>query len=202
MAYNSEFLDEEQVFRITNEEFIAVKKDDLQGLIDIDIQVSTNEDNAAKAQEIAFVLQTVGPNEDPGIRKILMSQLMKLHRMPDVAKMIKDYQPQPDPFTEQMKMLEMEKLKAEIQERQSRANENQVDMRAKTAKAVLDEAKARDVHSKADMTDLEFLKKQSGASHQEEMDKKEHDRLTKLDTEALKGMNANSARQSLAGSNT
>lgn len=202
MAYNTEFLDDEQVFRITNEEFIAVKKDDLQGLIDIDIQVSTNEDNAAKAQELAFMLQTVGPNEDPGIRKILMSQLMRLHKLPDVAKAIEEYQPQPDPYVEQMKMLEMEKLKSEIEERKSRAAENQVDMRVKNARATLDEAKARDTHSKADMVDLDFLEKQSGATHQKDMEKKEHDRLTKLDTEALKGMNkANESRKTLAGSN-
>lgn len=188
MVYNAEFLDEEQVFRITNDQFVPIKKDDLQGAIDIDIEVSTNEDNAAKAQELAFMLQTVGPNEDPGIRKILMAQLMKLHKLPDVAKAIENYQPQPDPYVEQMKQLEMQKLQAEIEERKSRAMENQVDMKVKNAKAILDEAKARDLHSNADMTDLNFLAKKSGLTHQEEMEKKEHDRLTKLDTEALKGM--------------
>ncbi len=201
MAYNTEFLDDEQVFRITNDEFIAVKKDDLQGLIDIDIQVSTSEDNASKAQELAFLLQTVGPNEDPGIRKILMSQLMRLHRMPDVAKQIEEYQPQPDPYVEQMKMLEMDKLKAEIDERQSRANENAVDIEVKAARAELDKAKARDTHSKADMTDLDFLDKQSGKTFQRDMDKAEHDRLSKLDLESLKGMNKQHEAKSLAGTN-
>ena len=41
MAYNSEFLEESEVVRITNEEFVEVRRDDLAGKIDIDITVST-----------------------------------------------------------------------------------------------------------------------------------------------------------------
>lgn len=189
MSMNAEFLDDNQIIRITNDEFVEVKRDDLEGLIDIDIHVSTNEDNAAKAQEIGFLLQTIGPNEDPGIRKILMSQVLRLHRMPDAAKMIEEYQPQPDPMAQQIQMLELQKLQAEIAERQSRAQENQVDMRVKSAKADLDEAKARATHSQADLQDLDFLEKESGVAQEKEMAKKEHDRLAKLDLEAMKGMN-------------
>ena len=60
MAYNAEFLDEEEVIRVTNEEFVPIRRDDLQGRIDIDLTISTAEDNAAKAQELSFLLQTVG----------------------------------------------------------------------------------------------------------------------------------------------
>ena len=188
MMYNSEFLEEEQVIRITNDTFVPIKRDDLGGNVDIDIQVSTNEDNAAKAQEIGFLLQTIGPNEDPAIRKILMAEVLRLHRMPDAAKKIEEYQPQPDPYVEQMKQLEMAKLQAEVAERQSRASENEVDMRMKNAKATLDEAKARATGSKADLDDLNFLKQESGMDFEQEMQKKEHDRLAKMDMEALKGI--------------
>lgn len=188
MAMNAEFLDDQQVMRITNDQFVEIKRDDLQGNIDIDIEVSTNEDNASKAQEIGFVLQTIGPNEDPDIRKILMSEFLKLHRMPDAAKRIEEYQPQPDPMVQQMQQLEIQKLQAEIQERMSRAQENEVDMRVKTAKANLDEAKARDVHSGADLKDLDFLEKESGQDHQKQMEMKDHDRLSKMDMEAMRGM--------------
>lgn len=189
MMYNAEFLDESQVIRITNEEFVDIRRDDLAGNIDIDIQVSTNEDNAAKAQEIGFLLQTIGPGEDPGIRKLLMSEILRLHRMPDAAKKIEDYQPQPDPMVQQMQQLEIQKLQAEIAERQSRAQENGVDMRAKTAKAVLDEAKARLVGSDADLKDLDFLQKESGIDHEKAIDLQEHKRLSDLDKLAVQGMN-------------
>jgi len=189
MMYNSEFLEEEQVIRITNEEFIDIKRDDLEGNIDIDIQVSTAEDNASKAQELSFLLQTVGPSEDPGIRKLIMIEIMKLQKMPDAAKKLEEYQPEPDPYVEQMKQLEMAKLQAEIAERQSRANENGVDIEVKTAKAELDRAKARATGSKADLDDLTFLEKESGVDQEKIMQQKEHDRLSKMDQEAFKGMN-------------
>lgn len=188
MIYNAEFLDTNQVFRITNSEFVDIKRDDLAGNIDIDIQVSTSEDNSAKAQELSFMLQTMGQSLPFDMTKLILSEIAQLHKMPDLAQQIKNYQQQPDPMAQQMQMLEMEKLQAEIQERQSRAAENGVDMRVKTAKANLDEAKARATHSQADMTDLDFLEKESGADQEKAMALKEHDRLSKMDMEAMKGL--------------
>ena len=36
MAYNSEFLEDEEIVRITNEEYVPVRRDDLEGKIDLD----------------------------------------------------------------------------------------------------------------------------------------------------------------------
>lgn len=188
MAYNAEFLDDEQVIRITNEEFIQIKRDDLEGNIDIDITVSTAEDNASKAQELSFMLQTTAQGMDPALHQIILGEIARLQKMPDLAKKIETYQPQPDPYAEQMKQLEMQKLQAEIAERQSRASENGVDVQVKLAKAELDQAKARATHSSADMTDLNFLEKESGADKQHAMDMQEHKRLGELDKTAMQGM--------------
>jgi len=196
MSYNGEFLDEEQVVRITNDQFVEIRRDDLEGNIDIDIEVSTAEDNTAKAQELGFLMQTMGQSMDAGMRNLIMSEIARLHKMPDLAKQIKEYQPQPDPYVEQMKQLEMAKLQAEIGERQSRAQENGVDMEVKSAKADLDRAKARATHSNADMTDLGFLEKESGVDKQHELLKQDNDRLAKMDMEAMRGM----TQQSLAKS--
>jgi hypothetical protein len=180
MAYNSEWLQEEEIIRITNEEHVPIRRDDLAGQIDIDIEVSTAEDNAAKSQELSFLLQTNGPNEDPGVRQILMAQVMRLHKMPDVAKKIEQFQPEPDPFTERMKELEMKLKEVEIMERESRAVENQADLRLKTANAVLAEAKAKLTSSTADVKDLEFVNKATGGELNDEMAKKDHDRDTQV----------------------
>lgn len=187
-AYNSEFLKEEEVIRITNEEFVPIKRDDLQGKIDIHIEVSTAEDNSAKAQELAFLLQTLGQGMDTGMRNLLMGQIAKLHKMPDLGKALENYQPQPDPYDEEMKRLEMEKLKAEIMERYSRATENETDVRAKTAKANLDEARARELGSSADLKDLDFTRKADGTEFAEKMAEKEHDRTTAAGLEIERGM--------------
>ena len=188
MIYNSEFLDESQVVRITNDEFVEIKRDDLAGDIDIDIQVSTSDDNTTKAQELGFMMQTMGQSMDGGMRNIIMSEIARLHKMPDLAKKIEEYQPQPDPYTEQMKQLEMAKVQAEIAERQSRANENGVDMQVKTAKAELDQAKARATHSSADMIDLDFVEKSTGQDKQHEADMVHMQHNTALDQQAMKMM--------------
>lgn len=115
ISYNGEFLDQETIFRISNTDYKLINKDDLYGEIDIDLSISTNEDNMSKAQQLSFLLQTIGPSEDPNIRKMIMSKIAKLYKMPDLANMIENYQPQPNEMEMQMMMLQLEKLKAEIE---------------------------------------------------------------------------------------
>lgn len=178
MAYNAEFLEDEEIVRITNEEYVPVRRDDLEGRIDLDITISTAEDNAAKSQELSFLLQTVGPNEDPAIRREIMSQIMDLMRMPEQAKRIREYQPQPDPMQEKLKeielqklLLENKKLEADIADKYARAKENGIDAEYKTWKAEVEKAKARKLGSEADKMDLDFLKEDEGVKYQEDMEK-------------------------------
>lgn len=185
-AMNGEFLEEETVVRITNEEFVPIRRDDLDGNIDIDIDIATAETDANKSSELSFMLQTMAQSLPFDLTKILLAEQAELKKMPSLAKKIKEYQPQPDPLDQEMKMLEVEKLKAEIAERQSRAAENQVDIRAKNAKAALDEAKARDIHSGADMKDQEFLDKETGVARERELE----DKL--LDHESKKALSSKS----------
>lgn len=210
MAYNSEFLEEEEVVRITNEQFVPIRRDDLDGNIDIDISISTAEDNSAKSQELSFLLQTMGPNQDMEINKLLMGEIARLNRMPDLEKDIKEHQPQTDPAQEQMKQmqlaemqLKLEMMQADIRDKQARAGENEIDAEVKKAKMQVELAKARKLGSEADGIDLDFLMKNEGVDakqKQEEEDLKymrqrqaqvedrEHTRLHDLDKLALKGM--------------
>ena len=180
MSYNAEFLQPEEVIRVTNSEFIEVKRDDLKGNIDIQIEVTTAEDNSAKAQELAFLLQTLGQNMDPSMQKLIMSQIAKLNKMPDLAKQIEDFQPQPDPLVQKQRELEIAKLESEIAERWSRTTENETDVRAKTAKAALDEARARNLDSDTDNKDLDFTRRARGEEFAETMAEKDHDRMTSM----------------------
>lgn len=210
MAYNSEFLEAEEIIRITNDEFVPIRRDDLDGNIDIEISISTAEDNSAKAQELSFLLQTMGPNQDFEINKLLMAEIARLSRMPDLEQKILAHQPQPDPMAEQMKQLEMMKqqleielMKAEIRDKNARAGENEIDAQVKLAKAKVEEAKARKLNSDSDMTDLDFLMKNEGIDIQNKRDDElmkyqmnreskieddENKRLHELDKMALKGM--------------
>lgn len=193
MAYNSEFLEDEEVVRVTNEEFVPVRRDDLDGRIDLDITISTAEDNAAKSQELSFLLQTLGPNEDPEIRRHIMADIMELMRMPDQAKRIRDYQPKPDPVQEQLKQLELQrlvlenqKLEAEIADKMARANENTIDAELKKNKAAVEAAKARKLTSEADMTDLKFIKEDEGYGHMERMELEDQKHAQRMQTEEVR----------------
>ena len=185
MAYNAEFLEEEEVIRITNDEYVPIRRDDLAGKIDIDISISTSEDNAAKSQELSFLLQTVGPSEDPSIRREIMAQIMDLMRMPEQAKKIRDYQPQVDPVQQKMQELQIAKLEAEIEKiKADAANklassvENEADRDEKLAQAELKRAQARKLLSEADNLDLDFLKKDEMVDEQtaNERDQMQYDR--------------------------
>jgi hypothetical protein len=193
MAYNSEFLEDEEIIRVTNEEFVPVRRDDLEGRIDIDISISTAEDNAAKSQELSFLLQTLGPNEDPAIRRQLMADIMELMRMPEQAKRIRDYQPPPNPVQEQLKQLEMQrlmlenkKLEADISDKLARANENTIDAELKRNKAAVEAAKARKLTSEADMTDLRFIKEDEGFAHLEKVEMEDLKHAQRMQQEEAK----------------
>lgn len=186
MAYNAEFLLEEQVVRITNEEFVTIRRDDLEGRIDIDISISTSEDNAAKAQELAFMLQTIGPNEDPSVRRMLMAEIARLQKMPDLAKKLEEYQPEPDPVAMRMQELQIALLEAQVANERAKGRENEVDVYLKTAKAQTEAAKAKALSSEADLKDLSFLEKESGIEHAKALEKNNNDAKNKAILEQLK----------------
>jgi hypothetical protein len=170
MAYNSEFLSETEVVRITNEEFVPIKRDDLTGSVDIEIEVSTSEGNSAKAQKLSFLLQTLGQDMDPVMRGMLMGQIAKLEKMPDLAKSLEEFKPEPDPYIEKMKELEVALKEVEIMERKSRAMENQVDMINKQTQAELNQARTRQLLGQSDLQDLDFTQIMDGTKHNQEMD--------------------------------
>ncbi|MGD8305071.1 MAG: hypothetical protein PVF17_00320 [Ignavibacteria bacterium] len=187
MAYNSEFLDEEEIIRVTNEEYVPVRRDDLSGKLDIEIAISTAEDNSAKAQELSFLMQTLGNTMPFDMTKMIMGEFAKLSRMPALEKQIKEYEPQPDPAAEQAKQLEfmklqmeIEKMRADIADKYARAGENQIDAELKKNKAAVEAAKARKLHSDADKVDLDFIEKDNGYREQYESLEKDKDRQHQL----------------------
>ena len=183
LAYNSMFLEEEEIVRITNEEVIPIRRDDLSGNLDIDINISTAEDNSAKSQELSFLLQTLGPKADAGMTKMIFAEIAKLSKMPELERQIREYEPTPDPVEQEVKQLELErirlenmKVQAEIQDLQMKAAENDVDRKVKVAKMKREEAQARAINSKADLDDLQLLKLDNQVDEQLAADEKELDR--------------------------
>jgi hypothetical protein len=173
ISMNSEFLEEEEIIRITNERFIPVRKDDLAGNFDLKLSISTAEVDNAKAQELAFMLQTMGNNIDPSMSKLILVEIARLRKMPDLARQIETFEPEPDPYQEQMKELEMQRVQAEIQVLQAEAAEKGSKGNINTAKIPVEQARAAKLQSEADNQSLNFMEQQDGTKHGRDMQKEQ-----------------------------
>jgi hypothetical protein len=117
------YASQEETFRITSEEFIVVRREDLQGEFDITIDVSTPEAEGEKAERLNMLMQTNQANMDPELQKIFYTEILRLWKMPAAEKAVKEFQPQPDPAEEEMKQLQLQKARLELQEVQMRMAE-------------------------------------------------------------------------------
>lgn len=151
ISMNAAFLSEQEVIRITNQEFVTINREDLKGSFDLEVDISTAEVDNAKAQDLAFMLQTLGNTVDQSLTLEILSEICRLKRMPELAEKLKNFQPKPDPMVQEMQKLELELKKAEIEEIKS--------------KAALNYAKAKQAEALADKTDLEFVEQESGTAH-------------------------------------
>jgi len=166
ISMNAEFLSDKEVIRITNEEFVTVRRDDLPGHFDLKLSISTAEEDNNKAEQLAFMFQTIGPNGDPGMTKMILGDIAKLRKMPDLAKKIESYEPQPDPVQQQIQQLEIQKLQAEIAEINARAMQYQASAQLDVAKAGTEGVKAGNLQSDTDQKNLDFVEQESGVTQE------------------------------------
>jgi hypothetical protein len=189
VAMNAVFLSDEEVIRVTNSEFRVINKDDLAGEYDLRLSISTAESDNQKAEELAFMLQTTAQSSDPAEVRMIRAEIARLRKMPELAEKIESFEPTPDPLAQQEAQLRIALLQAQVQNETAKAQENAVDVELKKAKTANELAKAGKTSSEKDQLDLDFVDKESGQSHARDMEKKDHDRLSKLDMEAFKVMN-------------
>ena len=187
VAMNAINLSDEEIIRITDEKWVKITRDSLDGKFDLKLSVSTPESDQEQAQDLGFMLQTIGPNMDPGLQAVILGKIARLKKMPGLAEKVENYKPEPNPDDEKIKQLQIQLLEAQVANERAKGTENQADTVAKYATAELtgaktqtELAKTRALNSGSDMTDLEFLKEQSGQKVQEEhdmMDKQTDNRL-------------------------
>lgn len=166
ISMNAEFLSDKEVIRVTNEEFQVVRRDDLAGHFDLKLSISTAEEDNSKAQELSFMLQTVGPNADPDLVKMILSDICRLRKMPDLAKKIERYEPQPDPIQQEMAQLQVELLKAQLANEHAQAMERQANAQLRLASAGMAESKAANLKSDTDLKNLNFVEQESGVAQE------------------------------------
>ncbi len=169
IAYNSAFLSDEETIRVTNKDFVKVRREDIKGNFDLRVDIYTPESQNAKANDIGFMLQTIGPNMPPDILMKAMGKIADLKDIPDLAQQFKTWQPQPDPVEEEKKQLENEKTKSEIALNNSRAQKESANA----------EGQAIDNELTA-----------NGTKHEQELEKQQAQAEGNMDLEIAKNMMA------------
>lgn len=164
ISMNSEFLSEEEVVRVTNEQFVKIRRGDLAGKFDLELGISTAEEDNNKAQELAFMLQTMGNNMGQELVQMIMGDIARLRKMPDLAHKIENFKPAPDPIAERMQQIEMAKLELELGELQAKIQKLQTG-------AQLDMAKASELGASTDQKTLDFVEQESGVKQERDLQK-------------------------------
>lgn len=182
LTMNALFLEEEEVVRVTNDKFVPVKRDDLAGNFDLRINISTPEEDVSRSQQLSFMMQTLGNNLPPELPIKIMAKIAKLHKMPDLANYLDNWQPQPDPMQEALKQLEIAKIQAETELLKAQAREAASKSFVQDAKVGVEQARAGQMQSQTDKNNLDFYNKANGVDHRNAKDLQQQ----KLDTDIVK----------------
>jgi hypothetical protein len=174
ISMNGAFLSDKEVVRVTNEQFVTVERDDLMGNFDTICDISTAEVDNQKAQDLAFMLQTLGPKGDWGMVALILSEIARLKRMPELAHRIQNYQPQPDPMQQQLQQKELEKVQSEIDKNKAQAD--------------LFEAQAKMAGTQTDLNNLNYVEQETGTKHARDMQKQQAQSEGNQDLEVTKAL--------------
>lgn len=166
MAMNSVWLSDEEIIRITDDEFVAIQRSDLAGNFDLIVDISTAEVDNQKAEELAFMLQTTGNSMPLEVTKLILSKIAKLRKLPDLAKQIEEYEPQPDPMQQRIAELQIQLLEVQVANEASKAEKNTSDSELKLARAQNELAKAGKTLSERDQIDLNYVEQATGLNQE------------------------------------
>ena len=166
LAMNSVFLSDEEIIRVTDDEFVAINRENLKGAFDVTLGISTAETDQIKAQESAFMLQTLGSVLPFDLTKIILSEIALLRKMPDLAKKIKDYEQQPDPIAKAKAQLEVQQLQLANQKLQAEIQKMMVDAQVTSQ---VQAAKARNLEADTNLKSLDFVEQESGVKQERDL---------------------------------
>jgi hypothetical protein len=152
IAMNAEFMTEEETIQVTDDTYVEISREDLKGNFHLETDISTIEVDEAKAQDLGFMLQTLGPTVDPSISMTILAEICDLKRMPALAHKLRGYKP-PPPSPEQQQMQQLELQKADLHNKKLQSD---ID---------LNEAHAKQLGAKTDMTNLDYVEKETGTTH-------------------------------------
>lgn len=129
IAYNKEFLSDEEVMRISGKH-IEFRRDDIAGEFDLDITVGVSGLEEVKVNQMSMLIQNIhnfGATVDPSFTNLILANMAEIWGLPDVAMKLEEAVQNPKgPSEAELKaqQMEMERMQAEIDELRSKAELN------------------------------------------------------------------------------
>ena len=115
------------------------------------------------------MLQTMGPNMDPEMSRMILSDIARLRKMPDLAKKIEQYQPKPDPLMQKKAQLEIALLEAQVANEQAKSQQAASTAALNQANVGTEQAKQGQLQSDADLKNLDFVEQESGVKQERDL---------------------------------
>jgi len=208
------FSSPEEVVRVTDSEFVTIKREDIQGQYDISIDVNTPGKNSETAQTLSFILQAAGDSLDPKVKNMVLADILRLKNRSDLAKKIEESKPEISKEQMQIQQMQMQKaqldlenaqiendlLKVKMQEHGSKIEinkaivgeykskivENHADVKWKEAKATESEKRADYYESQADLSKAKLINEVDGVTRERELNDMEFKEKNRQSIEELK----------------
>lgn len=158
IAMNGIWLNEEEIVAVTQNEFVPIKREDLAGDFFLNVTIKSNSEAEGKAQQLAFVTQTLGADVDWGIRKIMIAEICRLTNLENIAGMLMSYEPQPNE-------LQMKKAELEIAELEAKIEKLKAEAEYFRNRGEFIDAQIDDVQADTDLKSLDFIQNQDGTKH-------------------------------------
>lgn len=171
VAMNKLFLSDQEIVRVTNDEFMLINREDLEGHFDLRMTVSTAAMDNERAQELGFMLQTIGPEMDWEMRQLMLAEIADLRKMPTLADKIRAYQPQPDPMAQMKAELEIKLLEAQIAETLANAQNKGANAMLNESKVGTETVKQGNIQSQTDKNTLDFVEQETGTKQERDLQK-------------------------------
>jgi hypothetical protein len=195
ISMNQEFLSDKEIIRVTNDKFVEIKREDLAGSFDLVLNISTAEEDNAKASELAFMLQTVGPNVDPMITMSIMADIADLRKMPDTAEKLRNYQPKPNPVEEARTAAEVEKLRMEVEKLKADIAKTNSEIALNQQKTGVEAKKQGNIQADTDLKVLEYVEEELGVTHERNLQQDSAQARANLERDLIKQQQANQNKQ-------
>ena len=159
VAMNAIWLSEEETIAITQNEFQTIRREDLAGDFYLDVSVKSNSESEGKAQQLTFLMQTLGNNIPFDLTKIFLVEISRLYNLDTITNLIQKYEPQPDP-------IEQQRVQTEMAEAEARVAKLRAEEEYFLARSNFIQAQMGQVQADTDQRNLDFLEQKEGITHE------------------------------------